>query len=67
VFKEKHLFAITSNSTLNTMVSLVLLVIVCTARIACRRTDTQTHTQDNYSNLVTLAAYAYWGFTSVVI
>ena len=37
---------------LNTMVSLVLLVIARTARIACGLTDrqTDTHTQDKYCN-----------------
>lgn len=33
-FKEKCLFIVATNSTLNTMVSFALLVIVCTARIA---------------------------------
>ena len=46
VFKKNTFFTIASNSTPNTMVSLVLLVIAHTARIVCG----YTHTQDNYCN-----------------
>ena len=51
-FKEKCLFNIAANLTLNTMVSFIILLIARTARIACadRHTDTQTHTQDNHCN-----------------
>ena len=51
-FKEKRLFNIAANLTLNTMVSFVILLIARTARIACadRHTDIQTHTRDNYCN-----------------
>jgi len=44
VFRKKRLYIIASNLTLNMMLSLVLLVIVHTDRIACRLTDTHTHT-----------------------
>ena len=55
-FKEKRLFNIAANLTLNTMASFVILLIARTARIACvrtyRQTDTHTHThiRDNYCN-----------------
>ena len=57
-FKEKRLFNIAANLTLNTMASFVILLIVRTARIACvqtyRQTHTHTHThthiRDNYCN-----------------
>ena len=63
-FKEKRLFNIAANLTLNTMASFVILLIARTARIACsdrhRQTDkhththththTRTHTRDNYCN-----------------
>ena len=48
-FKEKRLFNIAANLTLNTMVSFVILRIARTARIACSdrytyiQTDRQTH------------------------
>ena len=43
-FKEKRLFNIAANLTLNTMASFVILLIAHTARIACVRTYRQTHT-----------------------
>ena len=45
-FKEKRLFNIAANLTLNTMASFVILLIARTARIACsyRHTHTHTHT-----------------------
>ena len=57
-FKEKRLFNIAANLTLNMMASFVILLIARTARIACsdRHTDTyihihtHTHTRDNYCN-----------------
>ena len=44
-FKEKRLFNIGANLTLNTMVSFVILFIARTSRIACAdgHTDIQTH------------------------
>ena len=53
-FKEKRHFNIATNLTLKA--SFVILLIACTARIACsdrqtyRQTDRQTHTRDNYCN-----------------
>ena len=57
-FKEKRLFNIAANLTLNTMASFVILLIARTARIACvwtyrqtdRHTHTHTHIRDNYCN-----------------
>ena len=61
-FKEKRLFNIAANLTLNTMASFVILLTARTARIACsdrhtyrqtdRQTDRHTHTytRDNYCN-----------------
>ena len=53
-FKEKRLFNIAANLTLNTMASFVILLTARTARIACvrtyRQTDRQTNTRDNYCN-----------------
>ena len=49
-FYEKRLFNIAANLTLNTIASFVILLIACTARIACSdrqtyiHTDTHTHT-----------------------
>ena len=51
--------AIASNSTLNAMVSSVLLVIARTARRACGHTHTHTHT--HRTTTVTLAAHARRG------
>ena len=53
---KKRLFNIAANLTLNTMASFVILLIACTARIACSdrhtyiQTDRHTHTRDNYCN-----------------
>ena len=58
-FKEKHLFNIAANLTLNTMVSFVILLIACTARIACADGHTDTHE----TSTVTLAAHARRGLT----
>ena len=57
-FKEKRLFNIAANLTLNMMVSFVILLIARTARIACadRQTD-ETHE----TTTVTLAAHARRG------
>ena len=44
-FKEKRLFNIAANLTLNTMVSFVILLIARTARIACADRHTDTHTR----------------------
>ena len=49
-FKEKRLFNIAANLTLNTMASFVILLIARTARIACVRTYRHTHIRDNYCN-----------------
>ena len=59
-FKEKCLFNIAANLTLNTMAYFVILLIARTARIACSdkhtytyiqtHTHTHTHTRDNYCN-----------------
>ena len=55
-FKEKRLFNIAANLTLNTMASFVILLTARTARIACsdiqtdRQTDRQTDTQNDYCN-----------------
>ena len=46
-FKEKHLFNIAANLTLNTMASFVILLTARTARIACSDRQTDTHTRDN--------------------
>ena len=64
-FKELRHFNIAANLMLNTMVPFVILLIACTARIACadRRTysqiDTHTHTQE--TTTVTVAAHARRG------
>ena len=61
-FYEKRHFNIAANLTLNTTASFVILLIACTARIACSdrhtyiHTDRHTHTRDNYCN--SLCAYA---------
>ena len=47
-FKEKRLFNIAANLTLNTMASFVILLIVRTTRIAC--SNRHTDTQNNYCN-----------------
>ena len=48
-FKEKRLFNIAANLTLNTMASFVILLVARTARIACadRQTDRQTDRMTN--------------------
>ena len=63
-FKEKRLFNIAANLTLNTMASFVILLTARTARIACsdrltddRQTDTHTHE----TTTVTLSAHARRG------
>ena len=64
-FKEKCLFNIAANLTLNTMTSFVILLIAHTARIACsdrytyRQTDRHTHTHE--TTTVTLSAHARRG------
>ena len=56
-FKEKRLFNIVVNLTLNTMASFVILLIACTARIACSdrhtyiQTDRHTHETTTVSSL----------------
>ena len=66
VKKNTPLF-LPQNSTLNTMVSLVLLVIVRTARVACghththAHTHTHTHTHTHKTTTVTLAVHACRG------
>ena len=64
-FKEKRLFNIAANLTLNTMASFVILLIARTARIACsdRHTDTHTHihTHTHETTTVTLSAHAHRG------
>ena len=66
-FEEKRLFNIAANLTLNTMASFVVLLIACTARIACsdRHTDrqTHTHTHTHETTTVTLSAHARRGLT----
>ena len=49
-FKEQRHFNIAANLMFNTMVSFVILLIACTARIACADRQTYTHTRDNYCN-----------------
>ena len=44
-FKEKRLFNIAANLTLNTMVSFVILLIARTARTASADRHTDTHTR----------------------
>ena len=53
-FKEKRLFNIAVNLTLNTMASFVILLIARTARIAC--SDRHTHTHTHETTTVTLSA-----------
>ena len=62
-FKEKRLFNIAANLTLNTMASFVILLIARTARIACsdRHTYRQTHTHTHETTTVTLSAHARRG------
>ena len=66
-FKEKCHFYIAANLTLNMMVSFIILLIACTARIACanRHTDGKTHRQtDRHTHkttTVTLAVHARQG------
>ena len=62
-FKENRHFNIAANLTLNTMVSFVILLITCTARIACA--DRHTHTRE--TTTVTLAAHARRGLITVNI
>ena len=59
-FKEKRLFNIATNLTLNTMVSFVILRIARTARIACSDRHTYIHTdrQTHETTTVTLSAHA---------
>ena len=58
--KEKRLFNIAANLTLNTMASFVILLIARTSRIACvqtyRHTHTHTHIRDNYCNPLRMRA-----------
>ena len=67
-FKEKHLFNIAANLTLNTMAYFVILLIACTARIACsdRHTYRQTdrHTRTHETTTVTLSVHARRGLIS---
>ena len=65
-FKEKRLFNIAANLTLNTMVSFVILLTARTARIACsdRHTYRQTHTHE--TTTVTLSAHARRGLISKI-
>ena len=58
-FKEKRHFNIAANLTLNTMVSFVILLIVCTARLACADRHTDKHTHE--TTTVTFAAHARRG------
>ena len=62
-FKEKRLFNIAANLTLNTMASFVILLIARTARIACVRTYRQTDRQTHETTTVTLSAHARRGLT----
>ena len=57
-FKEKHLFNIAANLTLNTMASFVILLIARTAKIACsdRHTDIHTHTHTQKTKTKCFAA-----------
>ena len=68
-FKEKHHFIIAANLTLNTLVSFVILLVACTARIACadRQTDRQTDRQNDKPSTVTLAANARRGLIIISI
>ena len=65
-FKEKRLFNIATNLTLNTMASFVILLIARTARIACsdRHTYRQTDTHTHETTTVTLSAHARRGLIS---
>ena len=63
-FKEKRLFNIAANLTLNTMVSFVILLIARTARIACADRHTDTHTHTHETTTVTLAVHARRGLIS---
>ena len=58
-FKEKRLFNIAANLTLNTMVSFIILRIARTARIAC--SDRHTYIQTHETTTVPLSAHARRG------
>ena len=64
-FKEKRVFNIAANLTLNTMASFIILLIARTARIASVRTyrQTHTHTHTYETTTVTLSAHAHRGLT----
>ena len=62
-FKEKRHFDIAANLTLKTMVSFIILLIACTARIACA--DRHTYRQTHETTTVTLAAHARRGLMTV--
>ena len=53
-FSEKRLFNIAANLTFNTMAYFVILLIACTARIAC----SDRHTGRHETTIVTLCACA---------
>ena len=71
-FKEKRLFIIVANLTLNTMASFVILLIACTARIACSDRHTYIHTyihtdrQTHETTTVTLSAHARRGLIKII-
>ena len=58
-YKKKFHFNIAANLTFNTMVSFIIFLIACTARIACA--DGQTHIHTHKTTTVTLAAHAHRG------
>ena len=64
-FKEKRYYNIAANLMFNTMVSFILLLIACTARIACV-TDTQTDIHTYKTTTVTLAAHAHRGLMKTI-
>ena len=60
-FKEKCLFNIAANLTLNTMAPFVILLTVRTTRTSGHNTHTHTHThtQDNYYNPWLITQYVH--------
>ena len=64
--RQKRLFIIVANLTLNTMASFVILLIACTARIACSDIHTYIHTdrQTHETTTVTPSAHARRGLMS---
>ena len=60
-FKEKRHFNNAANLTFNMMVSFVIRLIACTARVACADRQTVRHTHTHETTTVTLTAHACRG------